>query len=334
MNQVTSDKFRWMAFLSSIMIAMSHATKIVIESGETFVMLCNQLAVPAMVYFFLSSAYFHYREYEKSDYVTKLKKRIGTLLVPYVCWNLTGYFLAVRKQYTTLSVINLAKGMIFVYIPIINREHEPIVGALWFIMRLLSFEIAAPVFMWLIRHKRLFWLVVTSSIFMVIFYDVNYYAFLYWMPFYLIGAYIAYYYHEKVEEILSYREEKFNWKCLVCLIVFLLYGIYCMECRAWEFTYDMERFCAIPLIFVCMYLINWYPKVNWIVKHNSFYLYCIHVPLIWIFGNWVIRRYDTIYSVNKMYLILVGIILGISWSSQWILHKAFPKLEVFLSGKR
>ena len=76
MNQVTSDKFRWMAFLSSVLIALGHATKIVSDAGGWFISLCQQLAVPAMVYFFMSSAYFHYRNYKQEDYRKKIKKRV------------------------------------------------------------------------------------------------------------------------------------------------------------------------------------------------------------------------------------------------------------------
>lgn len=334
MNQVTSDKFRWMAFLSSILIALGHATKIAGETGGWFISLCQQLAVPAMVYFFMSSAYFHYREYDKTDYITKLKKRIQTMVIPYACWNFIAYFIAIWKGYTVLSLFSFAKAMSFVYIPIYDKAHEPIIGATWFIVRLLTYEIIAPVFIRLIRNKRVFWMVMIVNYFIVFFTDLNYYAILYWMPFYLTAAYMAYYYHETIEQKLSGSEEKFTWKSFSFLFVFFIYGIFCMGCRKIGMTYDLERFCSIAIILFCMYFINWYPKVTWIVKKSPFYLYIIHLPLIWICGDWVGAHFQGKCSPSEMLLILFGIILIITYTSQWILYKAFPKLFMILTGNR
>lgn len=334
MNQVTSDKFRWMAFLSSVLIALGHATKIVSDAGGWFISLCQQLAVPAMVYFFMSSAYFHYREYEKTEYRTKLIKRIETMIIPYICWNFMAYFVAVGKGYTTLSLFSFIKAMIFVYIPIWDKAHDPIIGATWFIVRVLTYEVMAPLFIRLIRKKRLCWMVITANFFVVLFTDVNYYAFLYWMPFYLLAAYMAYFYHDSVEEKLSNKVEKWNWMGLSFIWVFIMYGIFCMGSRKISMTYDLERVCSIGVLLFVMYFINWYPKVTWIVKKSPFYLYLIHLPLIWIFGNWVVIRFQYKYSPAILLMILLAIVLGVTYTSQWILHKAFPRISRMLTGNR
>ena len=78
------------------------------------------------------------------------------LLIPYIVWNFIDYVVCAIAGYITPSVTGIVKMLIFVYIPVIDVVHEPMLGALWFIIRLLTYEIAAPVFLAIIKKKYIF----------------------------------------------------------------------------------------------------------------------------------------------------------------------------------
>lgn len=338
MNQSFSEKMRWMTFICSIFIALLHLSVPFANNGQGIIQYYQQLAIPAMSFFFFSSAYFHYRNYCQADYAAKLKRRIATLLIPYIVWNFIDYVVCAIAGYITPSVTGIAKMLIFVYIPVIDVVHEPMLGALWFIIRLLTYEIAAPVFLAIIKKKYIFYPLMVSIIIFNYGCNVNYYAFIYWMPVYLAGAYLAYHKKDKLEKKLGIIENQGTIKdrCLsiaLTILAYALYGGYVYFLWKKQIDYTAARYLAIPIILICVYLIRYLPEKIWIVKHGSFFLYCSHVPLrmaltsvLWpmasIFGEiW----YPQIYLFS---------IIIISFVLEWIIYKLCPKMHAVLTGSR
>ena len=97
MNKDLSDRIKMASFICTIMVILRHSLNHmafwgewrgdllagVIESGSSTV---TEIAVP---YFFLVSGFFFFKHsyYEKGEYLTMLKKKGYTLLIPYLIWN-------------------------------------------------------------------------------------------------------------------------------------------------------------------------------------------------------------------------------------------------------
>ena len=115
MNQVFSNKMRRMSFFSAIFIAIMHLSQAYLPEFLPIVKYWQKIGEPAMVFFFFSAAYFRFRNYKQEDYFKKMKKRIFTLLIPYLCWNVIAFFICIYKEFYTFSWSNFLKLMIFAY---------------------------------------------------------------------------------------------------------------------------------------------------------------------------------------------------------------------------
>lgn len=334
MNQSASEKFRWMSFWCSICIAFLHLSASINPETTPQISYYQNLAVPAMSYFFFSSAYFRYRNFDRSDYLPKLKKRIKSLLIPYICWNIIGYIVCVAMDFVPFSFSGLVKMFIFVYIPGIELVHEPIIGALWFVIRLLTYEIALPFFYEIIKKKYRFYICIAVIIPLVCILHVNYYSFLYWTPVYLAGAFLAFHYKEKLEQRLDTSKYSTGLKLLGTILSIGLYLGYAWGVRALNVSYDMERYLAVPVLLLCMYLFSFYPKTGWIVTHTPFYLYCSHIPirllLTGVFMSWFSWISSPFVFAN---VLMIGMIL-FAWATEWVLYKLCPGVWKLLIGGR
>ena len=334
MNQIASDKMRWTSFLCSIFIAVLHLSASFTSHNLEFIAYYQQLAVPAMSFFFFSSAYFHFRNYDVSTYWKSLKKRVPSLLVPYVLWNLIEFVICGLRGYINVSFTQLLKGMVFVYIPFIELTHEPLIGALWFVVRLLTFEITAPIIFYAIKNKKVFMLLICTLFASIFLLEINYYSYLYWLPVYMIGAFLGYHYKNQFEKFIS-KSEKENslvLKYIMTISACCIYGVFVMVCWKTTISYTLERWLAIPMILVCIYLVEWYPKPKWAVIHGSFFLYCAHIPARFLIAGGLsgFERILGKYYPNFYFIVMIGGILF----AEWILYKTAPKLLAILIGSR
>lgn len=334
MNQVASDKMRWINFICSVFIAVLHLSVSFSDSNLRYVSFYQQLAVPAMSYFFFSSAYFYFRKYDTGVYWKNIKKRIPSLLIPYVIWNMIEFVICGLRGYITVSAAQLCKGMIFVYIPVIDLSHEPLIGALWFVIRLLTFEITVPVIFYIIKNKKIFMLAMCVLLGFIYVFDINYYAYLYWLPIYMAGAFLGYHYKEQFENFIGRSEVKSNLaiKFLFTAAAGCVYAIFVWICWENALSYTLERWLAIPVILVCIYLVEWYPKPKWVVVHGSFFLYCAHIPARFLIAGGLFR-FEKIFGWNYPNFYFVIMISGILFI-EWILYKTAPKLLAILNGSR
>ena len=146
----------------------------IILLGENLV----QISVPA---FFVISGYLFYvglqnsseKKADKNFFLTKYKKRIKSLLIPYLLWNLVVvvYFLIVKivacvylgRDWSTVVdfIVKTIPDAFWVadshetyftnLLGIVHMEFTPIVVPLWFIRDLMVMVLISPLFYWLIR---------------------------------------------------------------------------------------------------------------------------------------------------------------------------------------
>ncbi|EGF53276.1 acyltransferase family protein [Bacteroides fluxus] len=126
-------------------------------------------------FFFLSGYFFFKKEnlkFNLSDYKIKIKKRVTTLLIPYIIWCLIalllkmGYIFLKTGNLSTLNgIIPIAKSFIFYNGTIIYPF--PINGPLWYIRDLIIITLFSPIIFWTIQLVRKKYIIV--SILLVIF---------------------------------------------------------------------------------------------------------------------------------------------------------------------
>lgn len=154
-----------------------------------------RLAVP---YFFFISGYLFFHQlqiWDNNIWISKLKRRIHTLLIPFVLWILIDFFaywffarfqgnaIPLWEQFVKLGGIKIfwsANGGI----PFGIRG-VPLNSSLWFIRDLMFFNIAAPVIHWFVANAKHFGILAACCIFLL-FQGIIPEGFV----FYLMGAYL------------------------------------------------------------------------------------------------------------------------------------------------
>lgn len=243
----------------------------VITAIERYFYNFSECAVP--IFFFLS-AFLFYRTFDgsKEKYISKMKRRFWSLVVPYIIFNTIGYFKA-------MVFSGRYGGALDYLLSIWNADTMP----LWFIRELIFFSILAPV---IYRIKRHLWLSVVVSVALIILSTlglVGYRSFMYWMPVYLMGSSLTENRISRVCDIFERASSRY--------LMLLLFVIYCLA--AWflpngsekgnaiySFEFTLFRFVS-PLAFsyVIICIMNLNIKVKKWMQY-SFFVYCMHAPII------------------------------------------------------
>lgn len=116
-------------------------------------------AVP--LYFMLSGALF-FRDYSNKTYGKKLKKRIFSLLIPFLCWNTIWLVFSIVTSYTPIAALFRGREKFVLSVPNVLEAifHYSCNGPFWFVFELMFFVLIAPVFDLLLRKK---WIAFTAA---------------------------------------------------------------------------------------------------------------------------------------------------------------------------
>lgn len=283
---VFSSKIRLYNLVFGFSIALMHVNEIwknyYGENNIDVKWIPNYAAMP--FFFFMSSFWFFY-DYQKGDSFKKLKKRIFTLLIPYFFWGVVklglvqaqGLLLEGHFKYGLRESL-LSLG--FARLP--GLSLDPLNGPLWYMMRLMTYFIFAPVLYILLKEK--FKGFVSCIVILVLTIECEYYTWGGWIFTMSLGAYIA----------LNYKEELYKWSnkikvpnnswlnnkvvLTIANIVFLLVVSYIFVRLQILAESSVKQ--VFPFLFIMILLAVPTIKISGkIVQGYSFVLYCSHV--IW-----------------------------------------------------
>lgn len=123
-----------------------------------------EVAVP--LFFVISGFLFFYQcNFNRETYYIKLRKRIHSLLIPYLIWNTLCFFFVMIVQQLQPSSTSLGRKLIMDYSFIdildsywhfdgVTRGYGPICGPLWFIRDLMIVNLFSPIVHFCIKNKR------------------------------------------------------------------------------------------------------------------------------------------------------------------------------------
>ncbi len=130
------------------------------------------------LFFFISGFLFFFNsDFSKEIYLGKLKKRVKTLLVPYLIWNFVGFmilliqvhpkvirFFPLLKEYR-VDITSFLSSFWVTNLPIsMSGPANPINTPLWFIRDLMVLVLLSPIIWWLIKRLKLGTIIVLGII--------------------------------------------------------------------------------------------------------------------------------------------------------------------------
>ena len=153
----------------------------------------TEIAVP--LFFFISGLLFYYN-CSRELIVGKMKRRVKSLIVPYLLWNalfFAIYWLLSHWDVTAsrMNMVAMPSGISDIILRILDSRFTP----LWFIKDLIIFTVFAPVIFLLIRTRKLAIITLSVTLLAGLFMGFPYQSPLTWLPVYLQGAVLGRYYY-------------------------------------------------------------------------------------------------------------------------------------------
>lgn len=344
-NENVSKKIILLSFAMTCLIAIYHTgwnyhldfRSEFDRSNFIFISRCiDSFAIIAMGYFFMITGFFLYRGLNYKNIKTRLFKRIKTLLLPYIIWNLIYliYFLSIGGKYT-MDVLMIK----FIF--------DPLAGPLWYVFCVFCLSLLSPIVLLFNKNKKVL-LISFFALFMLCFYissiagnetktlfEYGWYVerLFRYLPNYFMGALIGLRY----EDLLLNEDKKLRIFSIIIILFFMyLIGLGYQENNI---TWIIYRF--LPLLM--WYLIPNYSKMLKIkypmIFSSSFMIFSLHALLI-IFVNKLFESFSFIYKYSCGYMSLIVrfsklfIIVIIPYILYVILKKICPKLLIPLTGGR
>lgn len=291
---------------------------------ERYLYNLSECAVP--VFFFISAMLF-YRNYvnDKSTYLTKVKKRIVSLIIPYTLFNILGYIKHVLFSGSIFSFWGLLKSICI-------SDTMP----LWFLRELFVLVLLAPIIS-LIKQKKILMLLIWGVVFILISLGVvKYRTFIYWLPIYMLGAVCTPNVFMKIRNKINK-----NWAFLFGT-VYLIFAWFLPNTSRVEMD-----FCGNILfyIFRCCSVFIWILLISYIMEKDvkeyafmnySFWVYCVHFPIISLFSI-IINRFfpvdNPVFEILK-YLFTVVIVYVICVCVGGTIKRLCPSIWKILNGGR
>ena len=186
------------------------------------------LGAVAVPFFFLVSGIALFRNYRPNLFKQKLSRRVKTLLIPYLIWNIIGLLFAICYTYTPLSqfisgreafsptISNILEG-IFLY-----KYNYPF----WFMYALIIFVLLTPIFHLLLSRKWLGLLPIIAFSFLCFLTQPILGLNLSFLVFYFLGCYIGKYHLASFTQISKPILSCFSGLITIILLVLRTLNIY------------------------------------------------------------------------------------------------------------
>lgn len=330
------NKVSYVYFILSVLVILIHSINndtyfekiFSIENGM------GQFAVP--LFFFVSGFLFFRTANTLYDVKRKLKKRVYTLLVPYLLWNLIYYF--IRLLFTPGSGMSMLTLMDAAF----NYTYNP---AFWFMYQLILLNILSPVFFYILKEKKyisLFYIVI--MLFIVFEKDI---------PYVNEDAIIYYFSGAIFSKLYNTSKVKFISRKYVLYLIIISIGAYLINRYLYKLifvNYNFRTIFTLSIVIVRLlvsltifYMIDLffnYEKTYEFMNH-TFFLYAIHyiiVKAMIIVMRFVSIRFlpaDLLEAIEILTFVMSPFVaIFINYHLTRFLNRRYRKAYILLSGDR
>lgn len=324
-NKQFSNKIIVISFILAFMIVSLHANNtrnynydrnmfgIIVNNLQLVMDVIQRVCVPM---FFTISGYLFFRTFNINKIGEKYKRRVKTLLIPYLIWNTISYlFFVLLTNVSILSARINIDHVSFDIITMIDAIINSRYSTLWFIEDLMIFVAITPLIFYILKNKKI------GNIIMIIIYIANIIILclnnsenystttlsinnlLYHIFFFMGGAYLAL--HKK--ELVEKKNEKLTKISTYLTIIMVLISIIIAVFKT-KINYIrpiMYVYITIMIAWSWFFTDNWkYENIKWWQK-ISFFIYCTHMIILLI-----IQKIILIVSKGNIYIGTIDYIIS------------------------
>lgn len=354
MNPYLSHKIRYISFFAMIMVVFLHSYNIDLKQGLTSLNLgkdfnwflqnfiSNGITRIAVPIFFCISGYLFINNANPtiSDFKVKVKKRINTLLIPFLFWSIFGILFYLLLQSLPYSHQFFTKKLIRNYTVLEWLDAiflNPIPYQLWFLRDLIIMVILSPVIYFLVKKLHVFYLIA------ILFFWASHHDFVFLssegLLFFSFGIYLRIYDPIDIKTIskqnIAYLFVAFWLIILFAKTTFEYYGYSkYIDIIFLKVSIIIGLIAFSKLYDICYSQIS---KSNFLENNlsYSFFIYAFHEPLLTILkkGIFVLFPKTSIYYLIVYFLTaMLAIIISIIVAK--LLKKYFSLLYKISTGSR
>lgn len=335
MSPYLSEKIRNLSFFSILLVVLLHSQMISISTGYALwiqYFVTGELTRIAVPVFFAISGYLFFQNFSspiKDFFENKIKKRVRTVLIPYLFWNIWGFILFSliqwgRAEYRMPVVENKLNGVL--YAILVNP-----VGTyqLWFLRDLFVIVLLSPIIYIGIKYIKIFFVLLLFPFWIL---GIQYFIQIESVFFFSLGAYIALVYKDLLEKKCAKKE--------IAIFQFCMWLLYC--CVLTEYRYEYYCHCLGILWGIgsiwCLYdVLYHFIRGSFLLKNlagYSFFVYVAHEPLLTVIKKILLYMGHSSIWILLIYFIAPIITISICLTIGRILRKYTPKFYAFISGGR
>lgn len=345
MTKSTSEKFTLYNFLMTCSIVIYHSGSFTAakflntldENIYTFIWkFFDNIGSLAMSFFFTTTGFFLYYNLNEKNVGKKLSRRIHSLLIPFLLWNLIYYILPIPNK-GDFNLTEILRRLII----------DPFDGPLWYMLVIGLLAIFCPIFIKIFKHKK------TSICLYIVLCLLCFYFTCYnldpilncctygwyierivrYLPNYFIGALIGNFCPsllDKDNKFLIYSSR------LLFVLCFIILGS--------GYKQDSLFWCINRILPLLMWFtVSSSSKLLKLSSSNlfksSFMIYALHGFILYkidpiIFNTPILINNLSTYTVTAIRLSKLIIIVLISYLLYIILYRLCPKLLKLLTGGR
>lgn len=308
-------------------------------------LLCGYIAVP---FFFFISGYLFFTHYFKGKifYLNKWRKRLYTLLLPYLIWN----FLVLLLYYFLQNNALTAPYFSGFHKPIADYNWKeflqafwavggydggdgtPILSPYWYIRNLIILCLFTPAIYKLNVYAKYFWLFPIGLLWICTPRMAFSACSVFWFG---IGAYFSI----QGKELYSVFRKKINWQIGIWLFLWILFNIfpfYEIHSIVAVVVHRLLIIGAVPIVYIWSY--NKISSQKWNINKNlsdsSFFIYTIHSPILLVIRKVIVKLLPGASDVVSVLLWAFSIVVTFlfSYGIYRLMKKFFPHLLSFLCG--
>lgn len=356
MNKYLSDKLKIISFISILLVVFIHSYNLTvnfnsgnIDIGNSYNVFLQEyisqgIATVAVPLFFCISGYLFFLNFNgtTSAFLLKFRKRIKSLLLPYLIWSLWGLLFYFILQLFPQSQNFFTKKLIVDYS--LNEFANtifisPIPYQLWFLRDLIMLVLFSPAIFWLIKKTRILLIIFLLAMWFNLL-DLNFYIFgTESLLFFTLGAYLALY---QKSFLLKKIHLKNYWILLILwfTIVFIKTSLLNSE---YTFLYILAGKISVIIGISTIWISYDNLMKNKLIPNTkilnlsiySFFIFVFHEPFLTFFkkGMFYISGTSDLmvlinYFTSPLVIITLSIIVG------FILSKVTPRFYHFITGGR
>lgn len=291
----------------------------------------SHLAVPC--FFFISGYLFFYNinDFSKKTYISKLKKRLFTLFIPYLLWNIIAIIFDFFNFY---SYHNLSRSFIHTINNLWYYFTNPLDYPLWYVRNLMILSALSPVYFYLLKKWPQFFLGIFIVVLLLWGHSTNINS----IVFFGFGAYLSI---NKLNIISTFRSIKLPMYIIavitMCLCVYFNSKYTDMGKRIYPLFLLSGIISIFNLASICIE--KEIIKEKKLLTNSVFFIYAIHVllPISWtnVFFQQAFSACEGNYSLYTVIYLIQPIIKTALCIVIFLLMKMIvPKTVYLLSGSR